>query len=161
MKKLSAILISTALAVGALFTPTNAHAQKGDMTLGLMGGFATYNNGGFMNAYFHYSFLDHVRIAPDIGYAFRNDHASAFLLDVDLHFPFRIAKGFGIYPLVGFTYNNWSYEHAGNASRAGANFGGGFEIYLTSYLKMTLQGKYSLMNDTSGGFFGLGIGYVF
>lgn len=141
--------------------PVAANAQKGEMTLGVMGGFATYNNGGFMDAYFQYNIIDHVRIAPDLGYAFRNDGKSAFLLDVDVHFPFRLAKGFGIYPLVGFTFNNWSYYNDGNASRAGANFGAGFDIYLTSYLKLTLQGKYSLMNDTGGGFFGMGIGYVF
>ena len=44
---------------------------------------------------------------------------------------------------------------------AGAGFGGGFDFYLTNYLKLTLQGKYSLMNDVSGGFIGMGIGYVF
>jgi hypothetical protein len=66
-----------------------------------------------------------------------------------------------VYPLAGFTFNNWSYRYGDSASRAGANFGAGFEIYLTSYLKLSLQGKYSLMNDTSGGFFGMGIGYVF
>lgn len=160
MKKLSIFAVSILAFIGAMM-PLEAQAQKGEKTLGLMGGFATYNDGGFIDLYFQYSFLDHVRLSPDIGYGFRNDGASAFLLDVDVQFPFRLAKGFGIYPLVGFTFNNWNFEHAGNASRAGANFGAGFDIYLTSYLKLTLQGKYSLMNDTSGGFFGMGIGYVF
>ncbi len=160
MKKVSILVLAIAAALGVLM-PAKAQAQKGEMTLGLMGGFATYNNGGFTDVYFQYTFADHFRIAPDLGYVFRNDHKSAFVLDVDMHFPFRVAKGFAIYPLAGFTFNNWSYKHGDSASRAGANFGAGFDLYLTSYLKLTLQGKYSLMNDTSGGFFGMGIGYVF
>lgn len=160
MKKITVLATAIVAAIGALF-PAQANAQKGEKTLGLMGGFATYNDGGFSDVYFQYTFADHIRLASDIGYVFRNDHKSAFVLDVDMHFPFRIARGFSVYPLAGFTFNNWSYEYNGNASRAGANFGAGFDIYLTSYLKLSLQGKYSLMNDTSGGFFGMGIGYVF
>lgn len=160
MKKIAA-LITLLIAMFGAFSPIEAQAQKGEKTLGVMGGFSTYNNGGFINAYFQYTFVDHVRIAPDLGYSFRNDGKSAFLLDVDVHFPFRVARGFAVYPLIGFTFNNWDYQHGGNASRAGANFGAGFDLYLTSQFKLSLQGKYSLMNDTSGGFFGLGFGYVF
>lgn len=160
MKK-SLLWIAGLVSLMFSMTPFTANAQRGDKTLGVMGGFATYNDGGFMKAYFQYSVLDHIRIAPDIGYVFRNDGASAFLLDVDVQFPFRIARGFGIYPLVGFTFNNWSYEHHDNESRAGGNIGAGFDINLTSYLKLTLEGKYSFMNDTGGAFFGMGIGYVF
>ena len=49
----------------------------------------------------------------------------------------------------------------GNAARVGGNFGAGIDFYLTNYLKLNIQGKYSVMNDTSGGFFGVGIGYEF
>lgn len=150
-----------ALLFAAVMIPMEMSAQKGEKTLGISGGYASYNDGGYTDVYFQYTFADHFRIAPDIGYAFRSEGKSAFLLDVDMQFPFRIAKGFGAYPLVGFTYNNWNYRHGDNASRAGANFGAGFDIYLTSYLKLSLEGKYSLMNDTSGAFFGMGIGYVF
>lgn len=160
MKRIKLLAVAVIALIGAL-APASAQAQRGEKTLGVMGGFATYNDGGFTDVYFQYSFANHFRLAPDLGYVFRNDGKSAFVLDVDLHFPFRIVKGFGVYPLVGFTFNNWSYKHGDNASRAGANFGAGFDIYLTSYLKLSLQGKYSLMNDTSGAFFGMGIGYVF
>lgn len=160
MKKITTLVFAVIATISVLF-PVAADAQRGEKTLGIAGGFATYNDGGFVDVYFQYSFADHFRIAPDLGYAFRNEGKSAFLLDVDMHFPFRVAKAFSLYPLVGFTFNNWNYRHGGSASRAGANFGGGFEIYLTSNLKLSFQGKYSLMNDTSGGFFDMGIGYVF
>lgn len=149
------------LCAGALFTPLQSHAQSGEKSLGIIGGFSTYNNGGYMGVDFQYTIVDHVRLAPDIAYSFRNDGKSAFILDVDVHFPFKIAKGFGVYPLVGFAFNNWSYQGGGNASRAGGNIGAGFDFYLTQNLKLNLQGKYSIMNDTSGGFIGLGIGYIF
>lgn len=160
MKKRAKIVLGL-LSLGAMFLPLTAHAQKGEKSLGLIGGFSTYNNGGYMGIDFQYTLENHIRLAPDMAYSFRNDGKSAFILDVDVHFPFKLAKGFDIYPLVGFAFNNWNYEGGGSASRAGGNFGGGFDFYLTSTLKLSLQGKYSVMNDTSGGFIGMGIGYLF
>lgn len=158
--RLSAIASALLVAI-SLIGAQEVSAQRGEKTLGVAGGFATYNNGGYADLYFQYSFANHFRIAPEIGYVFRNEGKSAFELSVDMHFPFRIARGFAVYPLAGFTFNNWSYAGDGHASRAGADFGAGFDIYLTSNLKLNLQGKYSLMNDTGGGFFNMGIGYVF
>lgn len=138
-----------------------ASAQKGEKTLGIAGGFATQNDGGYADIYFQYSFHKNIRIAPEIGYAFRNDGKSAFLMSIDMQFPFRLARGFNIYPLAGVTLNSWNHKFGGTDTRVGFDFGAGFDIYLTSYLKLNLQGKYSLMNDYSGGFFNMGIGYVF
>ena len=160
MKK---ILLAVSLAMMTmLLMPSTAQAQKGEMTLGMNGGYATHNDGGYANLYFQYSPMKHIRLAPEIGYVFRNDGKSAFNLAVDVHFPFKIARGVAVYPLVGFVFNSWDYKwRDSNLNRAGADFGGGFDFYLTNYLKLTLQGKYSLMNDVSGGFIGMGIGYVF
>ncbi|MCM1377236.1 MAG: hypothetical protein NC097_02865 [Clostridium sp.] len=161
MKKLFSILtVGIVVMIAAVF-PQQACAQRGEKTLGVAGGFATYNNGGYANLYFQYSVLNYLRIAPEIGYVFRNEGKSAFEMSVDVQFPFRLAKGFAVYPLAGVTFNNWSYRGGGHASRLGADFGGGFDIYLTSNLKLNLQGKYSMMNDTGGGFIDMGIGYVF
>lgn len=159
MKKFATIL----LAVGALAaaSPAAVQAQRGEKTVGVAGGFATYNDGGYGKLFFQYTFADHFRIAPEIGYVFRNEGCSAFEMSVDMHFPFRIARGFNIYPLAGITFNNWDYKHGDNAARVGGDIGAGFEVYLTSNFKISLQGKYSMMNDTSGGFFDLGFGYVF
>lgn len=161
MKKFH-ILALSALILASLFASQTTFAQRGEKSLSLNGGYSSVNESGYANVAFNYSFANHFRIAPDIGYVFRNRDTSAFLFDIDMHFPFRIAKGFGIYPLVGFTYNNWSVSpHGKNLSRAGANFGGGFDLYLTSNLKLNLQCKYSVVNDFSGVYLGMGIGYVF
>lgn len=162
IKKLLKGIVATIGAFAIVLSVSQpAMAQRGEKTIGLAGGFATYNSGGYADLYFQYSFANHFRIAPEIGYIFRNEGKTGFEISADMHFPFRLAKGFAIYPLVGFTFNNWSYEHHDSRSRAGVDFGAGFDIYLTSNLKLSLQGKYSAMNDTGGGFFNMGIGYVF
>lgn len=161
--RLSALVLGVA-ALFATLMPQQASAKgggNGEMTVGVNAGLATYNSGGYMNLAFQYTFVPHVRIAPEIGYVFRNENKSAFIMSVDMHFPFRVAKGFALYPLAGLTFNNWNYRDDGSAARVGGDIGAGMEVYLTNYLKIMLQGKYSIMDDTSGGFIGLGIGYVF
>lgn len=133
----------------------------GEKTLGLSGGFASHNNSGYANVYMQIGVAPHVRLSPDVGYVFRKEGKSAFLVDVNVQFPFRVTKGINLYPLVGAAFNNWSYQHGGHATRFGANFGGGVDINLTRELKFTVEGKYSLMNDTGGGYVGVGIGYNF
>ncbi len=156
-------LLATAAIVATcgLFASADAYAQKGEKTLGIAGGYASYNNGGQANVYFQYSFSSHVRIAPEIGYVFHNQGKSAFDCSVDVQFPFRVARAFKMYPLTGITMNSWDFGNGGHEVKAGFDFGGGIELYMTSSLKLSIQGKYSLMNDTSGGFVQMGIGYVF
>lgn len=160
-KYLKRIALAFMTAVAIFGVSSTASAQTGEKTIGLSGGFATYNSSGYTEVYMHYTIVPHVRLAPDLGYVFRNEGKSAFVFDIDLHFPFKIARGLDIYPLAGFAFNNWTYQNAGHATRCGMNIGGGFDVNLTSQLKITLQGKYSMMNDTGGGFIGMGIGYRF
>ena len=160
-KNFSYSLITTTIcAIGLACAPT-ANAATGEKALGFAGGFASYNDGGYGKIYFQYEIAPHVRLAPEMGYIFRNEDCSGFEFSFDVQFPFRLARGFSIYPLAGLTLNNWSYEDDGHATRGGIDFGAGFDIYLTSSLKLSLQGKYSAMNDTSGAFFDMGIAYVF
>ncbi|MDD6228510.1 MAG: hypothetical protein PUA94_05725 [Bacteroidales bacterium] len=163
MKKTRILLAAFAVMLAALILPQQAQAfGRGEKSLGVVGGYATYNNGGYMNMNFQWEFATHFRLAPEIGYVFKNDGLSAFEASIDMQFPFRLIKGFGVYPLIGVTLNSWHhYPSKSNATRFGGDFGAGFDIYLLSYLKLSIQGKYSLMNDTSGGFIGMGISYVF
>ncbi|MDE6576837.1 MAG: hypothetical protein K2K58_01525 [Muribaculaceae bacterium] len=150
-------LICTIVAV----SPFDLEASSHEKTLGIGGGVATYNQSGYGKLYFQYSFIPIVRISPEIGYVFPHKDFSGFEASVDVHFPFRIAKGLKFYPLVGLTCDNWRHKEGDNFSRAGFNFGGGFDLYFTQSLKLSLQGKYSAVKDCGGGFFDLGIGYVF
>lgn len=162
MKKITTILIA-AMTMICLALPQEAYAfGKGEKSLGVNGGYAGYNEGGYMSVSFNWEFANHFRLAPDIGYAFRNQGKSAFFFDIDMQFPFKLVRGFGIYPLAGLTVNNWHYSGTNSSTtRAGGNVGLGFDIYFTSYLKLNVQGKYSIMDDLSGCFIGMGVSYVF
>ena len=156
------ILIAMTLLSLLCVSPKAAAQEKGTMVLGVSGGYASHNNSGFADIYFQYSFSRHVRIAPELGYIFKNEGKSGFEASIDMHFPFRVAKGFSLYPLAGVTFNNWYYTKADdNITRCGADFGAGMDLCLTPHLKITLQGKYSLMKDTDGAFVSLGLGYIF
>lgn len=158
---LSRLFCVPVLMLALFFASQPLSAQRGEKTLGISGGFASYNNGGCATVYFQYSFAEHVRIAPEVGYIFRNKGKSGFEGSLDMHFPFRVAKAFKLYPLAGVTFNNWSFSDRGSVSRGGLDFGGGFDLYFTSQLKLSVQGKYSVMKDTGGAFVNIGLGYVF
>lgn len=160
-RHISLPLISFITGLFCILSPIEAQAGSKEKTLGLAGGYASYNNSGFTNIYFHYSFSRHVRIAPEIGYVFRHDDKTAIEYSVDVHFPFRLTRGLNIYPLAGLTANTWSSAGKAKRTRGGFDFGAGFDLYMTSSLKFTIQGKYSLINDFNGVFAEIGIGYIF
>lgn len=161
IRKIRLLATSVIIASCTLIGSVDLYAHKGEKTLGIAGGYASYNNAAQANLYFQYSFSPHVRIAPELGYIFRNDEKSAFECSIDVHFPFRVARGVKLYPLTGITVNSWDFKNGNHKVKAGFDFGGGLDLYMTSSLKLSLQGKYSLMNDTSGAFVQLGVGYVF
>ena len=155
---LSIVVLCVAAVSGAAY---GAPPVRGEKTLGISGGYATFNNCAYTDIFFQYTFVPHVRLSADVAYVFRNERKSAFEISADMHFPFRIVSGLQIYPLLGVTFNNWNYQKEGNIYRFGADFGAGFDLYMTDFLKLTLQGKYSWLKSASGAYFGVGIGYVF
>lgn len=159
MKHIKGFLLAILLLSGLWTQPVSA--QRGEKTLGVAGGYATFNNSGYAKIYFQYSFSDHIRIAPELGYVFKHKGLSSYEGSVDMQFPFRISKGFHLYPLAGVTFNNWNREEMNNISRIGADFGGGADLYITSNLKLSIQGKYSIMKTCGSGYFDLGFGYIF
>lgn len=154
--------LTAAVAFASLtLAPLPAHAERGEKTLGVAPGYASYNNSGTASLYFQYTCAEHVRIAPEIGYVFQHEGKSGFTCSADVQFPFRLARGFNVYPLAGITLNNWSYSHGDHATRGGFDIGGGVDLYMTPQFKLNIQSKYSAMSDTGGCFVSLGLGYVF
>lgn len=152
------------MALSALIAPSASAIGKGEKAVGINGGFASYNESGYLSASFQYAWADHFRLAPEIGFVFPNNHKTGFMIDADVQFPFRIAKGLGLYPLAGLAFNNWSYKTGhgtDNISRFGINVGAGLDVYFTNSFKMSVEAKYSLMQNTSGVFVGLGFNYLF
>lgn len=162
MKSLKRAITLAIVCVVTGFVLSEANAQKGEKTLGIAGGFASYNKGGYTDIYFQYTFANHFRIAPEVGYIFHSGGRTGFEFSLDMHFPFRIGRGLVVYPLAGFSLNNWNYSESEiSSTKAGLDVGAGLDVYLTSNFKLSLQGKYSLMKNTDGGFINLGFGYVF
>lgn len=160
-KNLSSLLLTTAAFCGMALSPAFASAASHEKSLGVGGGYATHNHSGYGKIFFQYSFKPFLRIAPEIGYVFKHENSSGFEAAVDMHFPFRVARGLKLYPLAGVAINNWSITDGGHVTRAGFNLGGGVDLYFTPSFKIGLQGKYSLLKDTDGGFFDISFGYVF
>lgn len=142
-----------------------AQAAPKEMAVGIGGGYSSYNNGGYAKLFVHYSPINHLRLAPEVGYVIKNQNKTAFEFSLDCQSPFRVGRGVSVYPLVGFTFNQWNFyddpEVKTKMTRAGLDLGGGLDVYLTSNLKFDFQAKYSLMRNTSGCFIDLGIAYVF
>lgn len=161
-KLVKILLVGVGLCMMSFVCPNEVDAQRGQKSIGLIGGYGSYNKSGYADLYFQYTFASHVRIAPELGYMFRNNDLSGFNFNIDMHFPFRISRGVNVYPLAGVAFNSWKYEPVDNSiNKFGLNFGVGLELYFTSNLKLFVQGKYSLLDDTDGVFAGVGIGYVF
>lgn len=161
MKKILLPMLSLIAAAAPIVFPSEAKASTHEKTLGIGGGFSTYNHAGFGKLFFQYSFIPMVRIAPEIGYVFRHEDTTGFEASIDCHFPFRVAKGFKFYPLAGVSFNNWSHSGESHILRGGFDIGGGFDLYFTQSLKLSIQGKYSVMKDCGGAFIDMGVGYVF
>lgn len=151
----------------AMMCPVEAQAfGKGEKSVGVMGGYASHNESGYVAMNFQWEFAKHFRLVPEVGAVFSHKGETGFTLSADMHFPFQLVRGFGVYPLAGLTFNNWHLDEespidGNNISRFGVDFGAGFDVYFTRYLKLNVQAKYSLMADTHGCFIGLGLGYVF
>ena len=131
------------------------------MTVGLGAGYVSRNNGAYADVYFQYLFMRYLRAQADVGYSFRSKDKAAFLVNVDLQVPMKMTRGLNFFPLVGFSYQNWNLDGDVNHSRAGLNMGGGIELNFTPQLKVSIQGKYTLMKDYGSAFVGAGIGYKF
>lgn len=162
--RLKLLLIATLLLISAFCSvkvAAKSNSVKGEKTLGIRGGYASYNESGYNSIFFEYTFAPHFRISPEIGYVYSHYRKTAFKLDADMQFPFRIVSGLQIYPLAGLAFNNWSYKDDSSKSRLGADLGAGLDFYMTQNLKLNVQAKYSWLPDVSGLFAGLGIGYIF
>lgn len=153
-------IIAILLAVAAAFQ-FGANAQRGEKMIGIGGGYAGYNNGGYAKLFFQYGFSNHFRLAPEVGAIFSNGGKSGIEVSLDAHFPFRISPGFKFYPLAGLTMNHWRLPSDSKLTKAGADAGVGLDFYMTSSLKINFQAKYSIMKKTDGWFIDLGVGYVF
>lgn len=161
----------SALFVIAVLLPASVCAQRGEKSVGVLGGYTTANHSGVAGLYFQYRFSEHFRLSPDVEYIFRNNDVDGFVVDMNAHVPFDFAgRRVSLYPLAGINYTTWSrhfptsedgIEASERKKRFGLNVGAGVELRVTSSLRIFGEGKYSWVKNFEAGVFNVGIGYVF
>ncbi len=164
-------LLSALLLLIAAIPCVTAQMQRGEKALGVKAGYISHNSSAVAGITFQYALSSHVRIAPEIGGAFRHDNEDALLIDLNVHTPFDVSEGrAALYPLAGVTFNSWGKHNVptvdgGKAtvhtSRFGANIGAGFDLRCSSTIKFNIEAKYSFIKSYSGVFITAGLSYVF
>lgn len=150
---ISALLIALAAPVAGASDHTN--------TLGIGGGYAYHNRGGYAKLFYQHSFASHFRLAPAVSCIFKNKGQSALNMNVDMQYPFNITRGINLYPLTGVAFNAWNRDGGDNYSRFGLDVGAGVDFNFTRQLKLTVQYTYTIGSRISSSYFDLGIGYNF
>lgn len=170
-------IVATASLVGCfMLAPTDGHAiEKGEKTFGVRTGYVSRNRSADAGLYFQYTFSNHFRLAPAADLVFRHHDRDAFLIDLNAHVPFAISEQeFTLYPLAGVNYSSWNRhyppEHdedrynddvSTRTNRFGVNLGAGFDVKVSSTLKITLEASYTLVKSNCALRVLAGIGYVF
>lgn len=155
MKKMIMLLVFAAIAsVGY------AQTKKGDTSIGFMLGYAFESENAVTGVDFRYNVIDEVRLAPRLSHYIKNNHLSAWTIDMDAHYIFQLSDMFGFYPLGGLSLTFWdSYGRSRN--RLGLNVGLGCELYATKDITVGVEMKYNVAEYHDQAFLGVRIGYNF
>ncbi len=171
-KTITRLIVAATLAIASSL-PSQAQIVKGEKSLGPKIGYASKNKSAVAGLVFQYSFSDHFRISPELGYIFRNNDMDAFTFDINAHVPFGFTgEKVAFYPLAGMNYSSWSrhfrtqgLESSDDVStrtaRFGFNLGAGFDLRCSESLKLSIEAKYILMKRYSTAVITAGIAYVF
>ncbi len=168
--RLTAIMIS--LMVSLVCAPAvSAQVERGQKSFGPKVGFVSRNASATAGLTFGYAFSRHVRVVPEVGLIFRHKDLDGLTADINVHFPVGFASGkASFYPLVGVSFASWgrhSVDMSDNKDVTthinvfGLNAGAGVEVYCTSTLKLSLEGRYTLMHHYPTAFVTAGIAFVF
>lgn len=165
-KILYALLLLVAVAPGM-----SAQIQRGEKTLGVKTGYISHNKSAVAGLTFQYALSSRIRIAPEIGCAFRHHNEDALLIDLNVHMPFGVGgEQVALYPLAGVTFNSWATHRVSvpdeadvttHTNRFGANLGAGFDLRCSSTLRLNIEAKYTFVKSYSGVLLTAGISYVF
>ena len=116
-----------------------AQTQQGQSSFGFNLGY-NFNDVGnaTIGIDYRYCVTDAFRLTPSITHLVKNDGVSAWAIDMNAHYVFKLSEMFGFYPLAGLSLSFWK---AGpwDATRFGANIGLGGEVYATDRVSVGLE----------------------
>lgn len=151
--------------------PAAAQMQRGEKSLGPKLGYISHNQSAVAGLTFRYALSSRVRLAPEIGCAFRHRNEDALLVDVNVHVPFALgSERVGLYPLAGLSFNSWSthgvrrddeVDVTTHTNRFGLNLGAGFDLRCSSTLMIGFEAKYNLVKSYSSAVITASISYIF
>lgn len=153
MKKMIMLLV---FAVAA----TVSYAQKGQLSAGFNLGHAFDSKNVITGVDFRYNLTEELRLAPSLSHFIKKHHVSAWAVDVNMHYVFRLTEMFGFYPLGGAGVSFWDLSGR-NKSRLGLNIGLGGELYATEEVTVGLEMKYNIVSDFDQAIIALRVGYNF
>jgi opacity protein-like surface antigen len=164
-------LIVIIAALISLCANSAAAIDKGEFAVGAKLGYISKNESAVAGVRLTYALTEDLRIAPEIGGVFRNDHQDAFTADFNLHFPFSFGTDrVALYPLVGLNYTAWTHhnEYITGAvpeddcyKRFGLNAGAGLDLKCNSKIKLFVEAKYCLIKTYSSAQIAIGAAYIF
>jgi opacity protein-like surface antigen len=163
MKRLILVMMLAVLCLGA-----NAQTKQGYSSVGVTTGYAFDQDNVTFGVDYRICLFDNVRFAPSLTYLVKNDGLSAWNIDMNAHYIFKLSNQFGFYPLGGLDIAFWKYSigdgkwsYNDNQTRLGLNVGMGGEVYALQDLTVGLELKYLVTEDHSQPMFGVRIGYNF
>lgn len=98
--------------------------------------------------------LDELDFAPSYNYYFRSG-TNAWHLDADMHYNFKVAPLWRVYPLAGVTYFRCG------SGRFGANLGAGFSYDFDMEWSVKGEMKYQVVKRWDDLFVSVGVAYKF
>lgn len=173
MPKISRFLILCIAVVACLTTNDAQAAERGEKSFGVRTGYVSRNKSMDAGLFFQYAFSSHFRLEPSADIVFRHDDRDAFMIDLNAQVPFSFSNSnFDLYPFAGVNYSSWNRHFPDDMSnfnddvstrtnRFGLNFGAGFDLRVSSSLKLNLQAGYTLVKANSALRILVGIAYVF
>lgn len=160
MKKLIVMCMLAIISMSAF-----AQTQQGQSSFGFNIGYGFNDNGNaLLGVDYRYNFTDEVRFAPSLTYFVKDNGLSAWAIDMNVHYVFKLSEMFGFYPLAGLDLSFWKAsvgDWSHNMTRFGANVGLGGEVYATDQLTVGLEFKYNIIKDWDQPILGVRVGYNF
>lgn len=170
-------LLAVILLLGGTFAPTFA-ATKGEKVFGVHTGYVSRNRSADVGLFFQYSFSQMFRLQPSADIIFRHNDRDAYIIDLNAQVPINIGEEdvCSLYPYAGLNFSSWNrhnYLHNGDlvnpgfdevSSRNnyfGVNVGAGFDLKVSSTLKVSIEAGYTFVKRNSGVRVLAGIGYIF
>lgn len=181
-KRSFVLIIIGILLVSGCALPSYA-AKKGEKTFGVHAGYVSRNRSADVGLFFQYSFSRYFRLQPSADLIFRHQDRDAFTFDLNAQIPIDLGKeSFSLYPFAGLNFSSWNHHfgdifiegenpvdhwvdyipaHTDRSNYFGVNVGAGFDLKISSTMKISIEAGYTFVQSNSGVKILAGIGYVF